>query len=420
MAIKNATVFSPKPKPKAKAPATTLPGKSSSGQNTLKPKPKAKAPATTLPGKSSSGQNTLKPKAEAKPKAKTKPKAGASTNSNKTPVVGPYDRAYLTQRQKDKKAVTDATAMTLSAADINRQYEAETKGAEALNTGYASAIAAQQAANAQAMGTIQGAAGQGVGSALLTGAAASDALGGEGAALASGAYSANVLKDIFGRKNEAQTNRTIDYKANLGKQRALQDTKEEEKNAARMENAASQAAYNYKYKEADRAQRNSDRTYNLALDRFNLAVQKAAKDSSGSIKNIGSFIDNFVKTAAKGGGSKASGPYFGEATYTDSAGKVHTVPVKDVPFNPANKTKAQRDAFWSKYLTGQGYDVFTIGPRNVNRGNTSEDTAQYLFEGLTGPGYNLTPQEAYTAILKSVWGSQNAAVAGRVYDSYGS
>ena len=229
-----------------------------------------------------------------------------------------------------------------------------------------------------------------------------------------------MLKDIFGRKNEAQTNRTIDYKANLGKQRALQTTKEEEKQAARIERQAAGAAYGFKVSEAERAQKNSDRTYGLALDRFNLAVQKAAKDPSGSIKNIGSFIDNYVKTAAKGGGVKASGDYSGKATYTDSTGKVNTVDVKGVKFNPAGKTKAQRDKFWSDYLVGQGYDVSTIGPRDVNRGNTPEDTAQLLFEGLTGPGYNLSPQDAYTAILKSVWGSQNAAVAGRVYDSYGS
>jgi len=311
--------------------------------------------------------------------------------------------------------------MTLSPADINRQYEAETKGAEALNTGYADAIAAQQAANAKAMGTIQGAAGQGVGSALLTGAAASDALGGQGAALASGAYSANVLKDIFGRKNEAQTNRTIDYKANLGKQRALQTTKEEEKQAARIERQAAGAAYGFKVSQAERAQQNSDRTYGLALDKFNLAVQKAAKDPSGSIKNIGSFIDNYVKTAAKGGGTKASGDYSGKVTYTDSDNKVHVVDVKGVKFNPAGKTKAQRDKFWTDYMiNNQGYDVKRIGARDVNRGNTAQDTAQLLFEGLTGPGYNLSPQDAYTAILKSVWGSQNAAVAGTVYDSYGS
>tara|TARA_R110000868_G_scaffold39786_2_gene138251 strand:- start:495 stop:1430 length:936 start_codon:yes stop_codon:yes gene_type:complete len=311
--------------------------------------------------------------------------------------------------------------MTLSAADIDRQYAAETKGAEALNTGYASAIAAQQAANAQAMGTIQGAAGQGVGSALLTGAAASDTLGGEGAALASGAYSANVLKDIFGRKNEAQTNRTIDYKANLGKQRALQTMKEEEKQAARIERQAAGAEFGFKVDEAQRRQQNSDRTYGLALDKFNLAVQKAAKDSSGSIKNIGSFIDNFVKSAAKGGGPKASGNYSGTVSYIDADKKVKTVDVKNVAFNPAGKTKAQRDAFWLKYLKDQmRIDTEEVGTRDVNRGNTPEDTAQYLFEGLTGPGYNLSPQDAYTSILKSVWGSQNAATAGRVYDSYGS
>jgi hypothetical protein len=229
-----------------------------------------------------------------------------------------------------------------------------------------------------------------------------------------------VLKDIFGRKNEAQTNRTIDYKANLGKQRALQDTKEEEKQAARIEEKAAGAEFGFKVGEAQRRQQNSDRTYGLALDRFKLAVQKAAKDSSGSIKNIGSFIDNFVKTAAKGGGSKASGNYSGEVSYKDSDGKMQTVDVKNVKFNPAGKTKAQRDSFWLNYLRSQGYDTDTVGPRNVDRGNTPEDTAQYLFEGLTGPGYNLSPQEAYTAILKSVWGSQNAATAGRVYDSYGS
>lgn len=413
MAVKNDAIFSPKPAARKAAGVKPVATKAAA----IKPaatKPPAKPKAQPKP------KAEAKPKAAAKPKAGSKPKAGASTNSNKTPVVGPYDRPYLTQRQKDKNAVADATAMTLSPADINRQYEAETKGAEALNTGYANAIAAQQAANAQAMGTIQGAAGQGVGSALLTGAAASDALGGQGAALASGAYSANVLKDIFGRKNEAQTNRTIDYKANLGKQRALQTTKEEEKQAARIERQAAGAAYGFKVSEAERAQKNSDRTYGLALDRFNLAVQKAAKDPSGSIKNIGSFIDNYVKTAAKGGGVKASGDYSGKATYTDSTGKVNTVDVKGVKFNPAGKTKAQRDKFWSDYLVGQGYDVSTIGPRDVNRGNTPEDTAQLLFEGLTGPGYNLSPQDAYTAILKSVWGSQNAAVAGRVYDSYGS
>ena len=355
-----------------------------------------------------------------KPAATSTGSSGGGSTS-RAPVVGPYDRDYLTQRQKDKNAVTDASAMTLSEADINRQYDAETKGAQALNTGYAEAMAAQQAANAKAMGTIQSAAGQGVGSALLTGAAASDALAGAGVANASSAYSGDVLRDIFGRKNEALTNRTIDYKANLGKQRALQDTKEEEKNAARMENAASQAAYDYKYKEADRAQRNSDRNYLLALDNFNLAVQKAEKDSSGSIKNIGSFIDNFVKTAAKGGGSKASGPYSGKVSYIDADNKMQTVEVKNVPFNPGTKTKAQRDAFWLKYLQNTlKIDTDTVGARDVTRGNTAEDTAQYLFEGLTGPGYNLTPQEAFTAILKSVWGSQNAAVAGRVYDSYGS
>lgn len=397
MAVKNDTIFSPKPaarkaeaKPKAKA----------------KPKAAPKAKAQAKP----------KPKAKAKAKAK----APASSNSNRAPVVGPYDRPYLTQREKDKNAVKEASAMTLSPAEIDRQYESETKGAEALNTGYRDAIAAQQAANAQAMGTIQGAAGQGVGSALLTGAAASDALGGQGAALASGAYSANVLKDIFGRKNEAQTNRTIDYKANLGKQRALQTTKEEEKQAARIERQAAGAEFGFKVDEAQRRQQNSDRTYNLALDRFKLAVEKADKDSSGSIKNIGRFIDNFVKTAAKGGGPKASGNYSGKVTYRDSDKKMQTADVTNVKFNPAGKTKAQRDAFWKNYLISQQYDVEEIGSRDVNRGNTPEDTAQYLFEGLTGPGYNLSPQDAYAAILKSVWGSQNAATAGRVYDSYGS
>jgi hypothetical protein len=407
MAVKNETIFSPKA-------AARKAGAKPVAKPKAAPKPKAEA-------KPKAG---AKPKAQAKPKAgakpKAKPKAPASSNSNRAPVVGPYDRPYKTQREKDKQAVIDANAMTLSADEINRQYESETKGAEALKTGYAGAIAAQQAANARAMGTIQGAAGQGVGSALLTGAAASDALGGQGAALASGAYSANVLKDIFGRKNEAQTNRTIDYKANLGKQRALQDTKEEEKQAARIEEKAAGAEFGFKVGEAQRRQQNSDRTYGLALDRFKLAVQKAAKDSSGNIKNIGSFIDNFVKTAAKGGGSKASGPYFGKVSYEDSDGKMQTVDVKNVKFNPAGKTKAQRDSFWLNYLRSQGYDTDTVGPRNVDRGNTPEDTAQYLFEGLTGPGYNLSPQEAYTAILKSVWGSQNAATAGRVYDSYGS
>ena len=348
-------------------------------------------------------------------------KKPTGTTTTKTPVVAPYDRPYQTQQEKDRWAITQATNATLTPTEIEARYSAETKGAQALNTGYAEAMAAQQAANAKAMGVIQGAAGQGVGSALLTGAAVSDTLAGEGAALASRAYAGGVLKDIFGRKNEALTNRTIDYKANLGKQRALQDTKEEEKQAARIENAASEAAWGYKYSEADRAQRNSDRTYNLALDNFNLAVAKAEKDSSGSIKNIGSFIDNFVKTAAKGGGSKASGPYSGKVSYKDADGKMQTVEVKNVNFNPGTKTKAQRDAFWLKYLQDTlKIDTETVGARDVTRGNTAEDTAQYLFEGLTGPGYNLTPQEAFTSILKSVWGSQNAAVAGRVYDSYGS
>ena len=342
-----------------------------------------------------------------------KAKKPTGTTTTTTPVVAPYDRPYQTQQEKDRWAITQATNATLTPTEIEARYSAETKGAQALNTGYAEAMAAQQAANAKAMGVIQGAAGQGVGSALLTGAAASDTLAGEGAALASRAYSGGVLKDIFGRKNQALTDRAVDYKRNLSKYRDLADTKEEEKQAARLETAATNKAYDIKQQEYDRGIYESDRNYDLAVAKYEQDLKDTA---TGEIDDLIPTFNTIAKDSSK---KKGTGPYEGEIIYTDSRdGKQKKIPVSGVNFDPSKKSVAQRDAFWKKYVEDKtGTKITGNVIRDVERGTTArppKEVAKIMFDSAGALGL-YSSAEIFQAIMRTPFGMMNAAAVREAY-----
>jgi putative cofactor-binding repeat protein len=195
--------------------------------------------------------------------------------------------------------------------------------------------------------------------------------------------------------------------------RDLADTKEEEKQAARLETAATNKAYDIKQQQYDRSVYESDRNYELDVAKYQSDLAKVA---TGQIDDL---IPTFTTIAKDSASRKGTGGYEGEVTYTDPRdGKQKKITVKGVNFNPANKSAAQRDAFWKKYVEDKtGTTISGNVIRNVERGSTKRpprEIAKIMFDSAGALG-QYSSAEIFQAIMRTPFGMMNAAAVREAY-----
>jgi hypothetical protein len=337
-------------------------------------------------------------------------KGGNAGGDKNTPVVGPYSRDYFTERQIRANAEREANLGLVPVERIREDYAREAAGADVLGQSFNDMLAKQAAQNAATLQSFNTATQGGVGSGIVQ-AAGAGAVQQQAAVpmIASGEVS-RLKGDVRARETETVKKRREDFRTALLDSERKQREAEREKQAVRIETAASEAALGYKYKEAERDQANKDRSAAQAQQRIDFQIQKYDTGSvEDAVKGASDVLKMLSKQTGKGG-------WKGEIRFTDPLDPTKTakIPVDNpVDYNPRNKTPKQNEEFWRKYLKSRGVTV--TGP--IDRGGLARGTAgaqgvaSDFLNSYVQQGYSR--QEAYNILSKTPWFGANAAAAAR-------
>lgn len=334
-------------------------------------------------------------------------------NKNKKIIPGPYDTPYLNKRQREQKAQRTASDAVESVQVIEDRRRREAAAAAGISKSFGDILREQANAQASRLAAIQGAAGQNVGAGALAGSIAGEVQAAEAAPRLSAGRGVELAADVEGRATTARKERAQDFRKYLTQAREDVETSEREKQAARIETAATAKAYDLKQKDYERDVYESDRNYNLSLAKYESQLAKA---DTGQIDDL---IPTFSTMAKELSSKKGTGGYEGEITYTDSRdGKQKKIDVSGVAFDPANKSQAQRDAFWKKYVEKKtGAKISGVPVRTVERGTTKRapsEIAEMMFDSAGTLG-TFSQQEIYNAIMRTPFGMMNAAAVREAY-----
>lgn len=325
---------------------------------------------------------------------------------NQRVVPGPFDRPYMTNQQLRAEAKRRAQTSVRPLTQIEKEIEKERAGATAITESFADMLARQSAQNLAAQQAIQGAS-SGAGSALTTGAITGATQEAAGVPLFAAGEGVRLQREVEARGQEEKRARNEAFRKNLAVFEQQVRDEEFEKQASRIEAAAAEKAYGIDLAEMQRKQANEDRNYALALRR----EERLSQADTGNINDLIPTIGDIAKEASV---QKGGGGWQGNISYIDpETGERETLDVSNVQFDPKGKSLKQRQDFWKKYVARAiGADaamIDSVGTGSLTRGEGKKnpvDVARDLLDYVTALGY--TRQEAYAAILKTVWGGANA------------
>jgi len=332
---------------------------------------------------------------------------------DKKTVPGPYDTRFMTKREKEREAQRIATDAVEEVKNIDARRQREELAARGITKSFQDMLAQQANAQASRLSAIQGAAGQNVGSGTLAASIVGTTQAAEQAPRIAAGRGTEIQADVNARASQARKERAQDFRKYLTQARQDVETMEREKQAAQIEGAATAKAYDLKLQDYNRDVYESDRDYELALAKFENDLAKA---DTGDISDL---IPTLTQVAKDASAKKGTGAYEGEVTYVNAAtGKTETLPVSGVNFSPANKSVAERDAFWKKYVEkATGTRVQGVPVRKVQRGETKRspiEVAQIMFDATSAIG-SFSREEIYRAILKTPFGIMNSSAVRAAY-----
>jgi hypothetical protein len=326
---------------------------------------------------------------------------------------GPYSTPFMTRREREREAQRTATDAVESTKVIEDRRRREAAAAAGITKSFGDILREQANAQASRLGAIQAAAGQNVGAGALAGSITGAVQAAEAAPRLSAGRGVELAADVEGRATTARKERAQDFRKYLTQSRADIEAGEREKQAAQIEGAATAKAYDLKEKDYQRGILESDRNYDLA---FRELEAKLSENNTGDVNDLIPTFSSIFKESSK---KKGTGLYQGEVTFTNGdTGKQEKVKVSGVDFNPANKTAAQRNQFWKKYIeqkTGKPVDGFPT--RTVERGSTRVPPVEVfrdIFDSTMALG-DFSRDEIYRALLRSPEGMMNTAAVREAY-----
>jgi hypothetical protein len=331
----------------------------------------------------------------------------------KTPVRGPYDTPFMTKRQREREAQKRARDAVESIAAIESRTGRERLAAEGITQSFQQMLAQQANAQTNRLSAIQSAAGENVGSGTLAASIAGTTQAAELAPRLAAGRGTEIQAGVNERDSAARKERAQGFRKYLTQSRADIANSEREKQAGQIESAATAKAYDLKLQDYSRGVYESDRNYGLDLAKYEASL---AKVDTGRIDDL---IPVFTSIAKDSASKRGTGGYEGEITYTDSKdGKQKKIKVKGVNFNPANKSVAERDAFWKKYVEQKtGFMISGNVIRNVERGETKRppsEVAKLMFDSAGTLG-SYSSAEIFQAIMRTPFGMMNAAAVREAY-----